>query len=252
MVAAIACLGWVGCYGSTEPATDVERDQATLNARGTANNGPATSVFEYWPTGRQDVTRRTRRLAWPAGASGPIASTVTPLRPGTPYSFRLCGADEGQSDICAQTRSFTTSESSEDLVSGGYQRPGGLGATVDAASGPTGENPRGSVSSSSTGGPTGRFTFTGNVSCLKVDGHRAVVGAEGTIQPEGAPGSLPATSLLTVEDGVFHDPDTVGESVAYTTSLPPPPPDCDNASFDGNQTLGPGDGDLMVFDAEGD
>jgi hypothetical protein len=229
----------------------VQRDRATLNARGTANNGPATSVFEYWPTGRQDVTRRTRRLAWPAGASGPIVFTVTPLRPGTPYSFRLCGADKGQTDVCAQTRSFTTSASSEDLVSGSYERPGGLGGTVDAASRPSGENPRGSVSSSSTGGPTGRFTFSGNVSCLKVVGHRGVVGAEGSIQPAGAPGSLPATSLLTVDDGVVDDPDTVGESVSYTTSLPPPPPDCDNASFAGNQALGADDGDLMVFDAAG-
>ena len=68
---AMAGLALVGCYGSTEPATEVERDSARLNARGTANNGPASSVFEYWPAGRQDAARQTRRLNWPGGASGP-------------------------------------------------------------------------------------------------------------------------------------------------------------------------------------
>lgn len=31
------------CYGSTEPATGVAEDSATLRARGTADQGPATS-----------------------------------------------------------------------------------------------------------------------------------------------------------------------------------------------------------------
>jgi hypothetical protein len=49
-VALVGVLGVCGCYGSTEPATNVTFDAAQLNARGTANNGPASSYFEYWPT----------------------------------------------------------------------------------------------------------------------------------------------------------------------------------------------------------
>ena len=185
---AMAGLALVGCYGSTEPATEVERDSARLNARGTANNGPASSLFEYWPAGRQDATRRTRRLNWPGGVSGPIALTVSALRPSTAYSFRLCGADQGESDVCAQTRSLTTRASTDDLVKGAYFRADGTGATIDAESGAGGENPDGSVSSSSVGGPTGRFTFSGSVSCVVVTGRRGVVGAVGSIDTSGRAG----------------------------------------------------------------
>ena len=103
--------------------------------------------------------------------------------------------------------------------------------------------------SSSFGGPTGRFTFSGSVSCVVVTGRRGVVGAVGSIDPAGAPGSLPAASLLTVEDGDPNELDTVHEVVSYTSQLPPPPPDCDLASFDDNQAIDRNDGDLMVFDA---
>ncbi len=45
-----AALALAGCYGSTEPATQIDFDQATLNAHGTANAGDAHVYFEYWQT----------------------------------------------------------------------------------------------------------------------------------------------------------------------------------------------------------
>jgi hypothetical protein len=38
---------FAGCHGSTEPATDVGIDRATLNAHGPAGNGTAHARFEY-------------------------------------------------------------------------------------------------------------------------------------------------------------------------------------------------------------
>ena len=35
-----ALLAVSGCYGSTEPATDIAFDHATLNGRGTTDNPP--------------------------------------------------------------------------------------------------------------------------------------------------------------------------------------------------------------------
>ena len=45
-----AALALAGCYGSTEPATQIDFDQATLNAHGTANAGDAHVYFQYWQT----------------------------------------------------------------------------------------------------------------------------------------------------------------------------------------------------------
>ncbi len=42
----VAAITLAGCYGSTEPATDVRPNSAVLQARGTANDGPAFSYFE--------------------------------------------------------------------------------------------------------------------------------------------------------------------------------------------------------------
>jgi hypothetical protein len=58
-MAVVAGLALTGCYGSTEPATEVTADTARLNARGTANNGPATSFFEIWPTNAPSA-----KLSW--------------------------------------------------------------------------------------------------------------------------------------------------------------------------------------------
>ncbi len=62
-VLALCVLVLGGCYGSTEPATNIGEDSATLRAQGTANNGPATSYFEYWAAEEPFTTRWGRETS---------------------------------------------------------------------------------------------------------------------------------------------------------------------------------------------
>ena len=115
-----------GCYGSTEPATNIGEDSATLRGQGTANNGPASSYFEY-STKREPLPGqarpRTPTRSWPAGASGPISERVSDLLVASRYSFRLCGADRGATPVCAQTRTLTTPTPTGDYVKGSFSGP---------------------------------------------------------------------------------------------------------------------------------
>lgn len=254
--AAGAVLGGLvltGCYGSTEPATNVESKRATLNARGTANNGPATSFFEYWPTGAQDLTRRTTSRTWPAGASGAFSETVERLAASTAYSFRVCGRDEqaeGEA-VCAQTRTLTTRPPVEDALHGSYFHPPTTGLRVDVASGPSGDGPHGSVryTSGSAFGPY--VEFEGFVTCLAVDGDRAAIGAVGREFRTGIPngGERPATAIVTVVDGRVAANDTHGPHGLGTAQPGSTPPDCTTASFASQQQVPRQEGDFIVDDA---
>jgi hypothetical protein len=62
-----------GCYGSTEPATDIGPESAKLNARGTANNGPAHGGFEYWLT-NATASANARRKPSPQVPAAPSPS----------------------------------------------------------------------------------------------------------------------------------------------------------------------------------
>ena len=232
--ALLVSLALAGCVGSTEPATDVQAKQATLNARGTANNGPATSFFEYWPTGAPDLARRTDGQRWPAGASGAFSETARRLAADQPYSFRACGRDEqAQGDpICAGTRTFTTRPATEDAVHGSYFHPGSTGLSVNATSGPSGEQPRGSVSYTATNSG-GYVNFQGFATCLAVDGERAAIGAVGREFRTGIPdyGTRDANVLITIEDGGGTAPDTHGPHYLGTAQPGLTPPDCGAASF---------------------
>lgn len=229
LVGVAATLG--GCYGSTEPATDVGSGSARLNAQGTANDGPAYSYFEYdtaLPTG----VSRTRLRAWPAGASGRVSEVVGGLREATAYAYRVCGGDQGEPPACAQYRFFTTrGPDGKDSVKGwwrytvqGVSNPEGQ---IDAVSGPSGENPSGSLSHYRTEQFEGALypvRFTGFVTCVAVDGSRATVGAVGTEHFGRTDTTRRATSLFTVEDlnGTFEDQDRLrAETAAGTT-----PPSC--------------------------
>jgi hypothetical protein len=250
----VASLALTGCVGSTEPVTSVEPKRATLNARGTANNGPATSFFEYWLTGSTDGVVRTRFRSWPAGASGAFSETVERLAAGSSYSFRVCGRDdqaEGEEYACAQTRTFTTRPPVEDAAHGAYFHPPSTGLRIDAASGPSGERPRGSVhySSGSSFGPF--VSFDGFVTCLAVNGDRAAIGAVGREFRTGIPdsGERPATALVTIVDGRATASDTHGPHWLGTAQPGSTPPDCATASFASQQQVHPSEGGFIVDDA---
>ena len=177
-------LAFAGCYGSTEPATDVQQDSARLNARGTANNGPAVSHFEYSPTNGTGFTRSTDQRSWPAGASGAFSDTVTGLLPATPYEFSLCGRDSSSaSTVCGQKRTFTTVKPPGDGVEAIFWAspppPRVAQVTVSARSGPAGQQPSGTIHTPE---------FVGFVTCLRVVGDRAAVVSVGQDSTQNDPG----------------------------------------------------------------
>jgi hypothetical protein len=223
----LACIAWGGCYASTEPATEVGQSSARLHAHGTANNGEAQSYFEYWPTGSPALSTTSAPLRWPAGASGPFSRRAEGLYPATSYSFRVCGRDlSGANFICAQTRTFTTAAASKDEVWGGWFASPSFNGTIRAKAGPSGAGPSGYVSTSG---------FTGFVTCLDVDGDRAVVGAVGET----------SSMIMTVIDGGPSGSDSARVAVSPLASPPP----CGLASFGNEVPIGPNEGGLIVIDA---
>jgi hypothetical protein len=214
-----------GCYASTEPATDVGPETATLRAQGTANNGPARTSFEYWLTGTSESHLTTTARNWPAGASGPFTEKVSGLAAGSEYNFRVCGSDQGGS-ACAQTRTFTTKPAVEDGVVGSV--PAGCcgKVVVDAHSTAAGANPRGLIRSYYLNGFNGS-DFVGQVTCMVVEGRRAAVGAVGQTTFEDGSGPADGTRLFTVVDGHL-EVDTIHMVATGGTT----PPDCANASFE--------------------
>ena len=232
----MAGIALTGCYGSTEPATDLRSNGATLNAKGTTQESSARSWFEYWPTSTPSAKVQTAEKNWPAGVSGPVAQQVRRLRRQTQYSFRFCGSDitdEGYGPTaCAQTRTFTTPNGdSADAVYGelrfGGERP--TGYFVDASSGPQGQSPKGEVYS------IGLDTnFRGQVTCLLVSGNRATVGALGQLKtdpPDGNPDG-PGSVVITIEA-----PNAAGQNTAINPvqRRGSTAPSCAGASFANQQ-----------------
>jgi hypothetical protein len=192
-----------GCYGSTEPATKITFDSATLNARGAANHGQAESWFELWTTGSTGTHLQVGRQTWPAGVSGPFSyDTQSILVPNTGYSFRACGKDVGGDPACAQTRSFTTLDG--DTASGTFLDADAThGVQFDAWSGPHGERVAGSALYKAFSS-----YHRADVDCLRVSGNRAIVGTN--------------LGLFVVTDG---DPDTYSAPKSGST------PNCADATF---------------------
>jgi hypothetical protein len=233
LLGAVIVLSVSGCYGSTEPASDIAFDHATLNGRGTTNNGPADVRFELWTTALPSERGTTLTKTIPGGVTGPFAQPNSPfgpyaLVPDTQYSFRLCGRDQGaQNEVCAQTRTFRTLKPSGDLLRGFFALQfTGIGHTGNVQA----------ESDRAGGGASGRLqlpgdlgnTFSGDVTCLSVHGHDAAVGALGKTED-----GTPASGLLQVRDDptpgfVNASADQVQLSVTPNGGAP----NCASASFD--------------------
>jgi hypothetical protein len=242
-----ATMALAGCYASTEPATDVGPESAKLNARGTANHGPASSYFEYWLTGSSQAHDTVPAGSWPAGASGPFSKTVTRLSADADYSFRVCGSDQdAQENSCAQTRAFKTPPAVEDSVKGGYFHACCASLNVNATSGPSGDNAHGSMALGEFPAFSPGREFTGFVTCLIVDGRSAAVGAVGQWREYGTqnldpyPGSL----LVGIVDGHLGV-DKLGQRSQGPAS---PAPDCASETFQG--LFGSDENNFVVNDAQ--
>jgi hypothetical protein len=211
-------LALSACYGSTEPATDVGEDGATLWARGTADKGPVTTWFEYWADGDPlpgGTRPRTPGRSFPGGVAGPLSEDVKDLLVASEYSFRLCGSDQGGT-ACAQTRTFSTPAPDGDYVKGSFAGvdpvTGQIPYTVrfNARSGPGGEDARGTV----------RFTSpvqnrTDTVVCLRVNDIFATIG---TVTSSG-------TGLL------YAVREQREEAPGWATAPTGNPPDCGGGNF---------------------
>ena len=238
-----AAVALAGCYASTEPATEIGPESATLNGRGTADDGPAISHFEYWLTGRSGTPLRVGGTGWPAGSSGPFSARASHLAASSAYSFRVCGQDGNDfQQTCAQTRTFTTKGPVEDSVYGAWSLGCCASFGIDARSGPAGENPGGHMRLVDYVPENGHtIVFTGIVTCLVVDGSTATVGALGDRKESPPDTTTQAALLVQVVDGrlqadQYSDNHLVGGN------------DCANPDFSRHFTFGL-DTDLIVNDA---
>jgi hypothetical protein len=151
--------------------------------------------------------------------------------------FRLCGSDDsGGPTACAQTRQFTTSAPVQDSLVGYWVPSPHFEGSVNAHSGPAGQNPQGTLAA--------RYTFDafrGDVTCLKVSGNTATVGGVGYSMDATEPNE---TMLLTVVDGgPSTGSDTISLAITPGTSRPP---SCANPLSGGTD---PGATYLVVNDA---
>jgi hypothetical protein len=179
----------------------------------------------------------TAHLRWPANASGPFSQTVNNLSADTEYSFRVCGQQlNGSGLACAQTRTFTTEPAVEDSARASWWSGCCESFQVDARSGPGGQNAHGSLSWELGTSSLTQETFEGAVTCLEVDGRRAVVGAVGewtvfwpTVTTK--PGSMLALVVdgVTLADRFATNPPSEGSA----------PPGCEAAQFGPGQTADP-------------
>jgi hypothetical protein len=170
LLALLAAALLVGCYGSTEPATDIGVDTAKLHAWGDTERSATTSWFQFSPSNIAGVGTTPERN-WPAGVRGPLTESVTGLTPATVYSYRLCGITTGRSVVCAQTRTFRTLDG--DYVKANLLPPGGGDySRLFAVSGPHGEAPHGFLAFPPEVDPP----ESEDVVCVSVHGDEAVIG----------------------------------------------------------------------------
>ncbi len=236
LLGAGSCLALAGCYAQTDQPTQVTSTSAQLNAVGRTDSSPAHYYFQYSTSasalgtgfGLQTPTRTAPANVPGHGSNVSFGETVGSLSPGTVYYDRVCGGDQQVApDACAGTGMFfTVPSAAQTYVTGTYiyNRTGG---SVHAASGPNGRAVEGYVNSSDA---TTNFNFSGNVTCLLVNGNQAAVGAVGTATSYANPGfyDQPYTELRTF----VRDPSTGTITVGPEQNVPgSTPPDCSSASY---------------------
>jgi hypothetical protein len=156
----------------------------------------------------------------------------------------VCGWNEDEAATpCAQTQSFTTGKPVEDSATGSWFTGTAADGSVDARSGPAGQNPHGDVWKIDRRIPT---VFHGFVTCLVVHGNRAAVGAVGHESNDPVAGTQhPATLLVTIEDNGASGSDTWHDVLQQGST----PPACAGASFANQMSLSYSLNEIVVNDA---
>ena len=230
--------GLSGCFLDPEVASNVGHRSARLNARGQTGDAPGWFHFQYARRERQLGTAKGRVTPErgpippetpPGGQGAGVSETVTGLLPGRVYVFRVCGRQGAMTvSVCAPIRSFFTRPSNrQNWVSGAFQDSFLLSfLRFDAAVSRFGRHADGLLFDLIDRAQD----FEGRVTCLRLDGGRATIGAVGAYDADtfDSEPPVPATELITVVDDPAGD---VVRRVARADGTAPP--DCGAGTFTG-------------------
>lgn len=245
--------------GVTLPASDITDHGARLTGevRNTIT-GPTEYWFEYGPTTVYGASTPHRSLDVSDTTIGyPVSEDVIGLAVGTLHHYRVCALATDGKGVCGADRTFTTT-GDRDSVTGtatvfsithlGYA----IGGSFSASSDPDGGHPAGTASTS-PGVFYFRFTDSGPVTCLHVEGNRATIGFVSDPARFGLPSEiLPVFVLAYVEDN-GPTGDRFGMSTRPSPIACPAPTAADFADFSvpGFDPIPPvvTSGDFVVHDA---
>ena len=166
---AILLCSLAGCsVGFRAAPSGITTHGAVLNGGvATTSPGPVTYTFELGPAGGALQPRTSRFLTFDEPGTAPVSENVEGLEPGRTYRYRICA------DYCSPTREFTTGEPlGKDYAIGSFFGVG-VQFIIEATSDPGGANPEGDIVADQ--GRLGQLR--GEVTCLKVSGNRATIGA---------------------------------------------------------------------------
>jgi hypothetical protein len=237
--ALVIAIGIGGCaVGDPRPATQVSDTEATLNADiYSSRTGDTTYFWRYGETTAYGSETSHERVSIFDDQPHPVAKRIGALTPGTTYHTQVCAQDEEAPArlVCSGDRTFQTQLL--DRVNGNATR-GTASWSIDAWSGPSGENASGNVGFFDM--VAGRFG-QGTVGCLKVRGNTAVVGYTGQEFTGAGPGPRVTVYARIVDSGTPHE-DTVDYQQGELTDSP----DCD--LYEPSETAFTGD--FTVTDAQ--
>jgi hypothetical protein len=151
-----------------KPPSEVTETSGTINGMvWTTDGGEVAYWVEYGTTTAydQETTHETAQVAedTPHDVSIPLSG----LTPSTTWHYRLC-AEDAQAGTCSKDATLFTGDS----VNGTAQSAGGLPFRFNAHSGPSGEDPGGTIELLNEDGSS---AISASVVCLAVDGNRATI-----------------------------------------------------------------------------
>jgi hypothetical protein len=223
--------------GVRQSASDITTTSATLNGKVlSTTGGPGSWYIEYGPPTARTERTPTRTIDFAVGQVEPVSEPVDGLEPGTTYHFAVCAEDSENpgEPFCSPDQTFTTAPSKDSVVGtatlnvGVPQHPLLLTYEFNAFSGPSGEDPTGTIQVAD---------FTLDVVCLAVSGTRAVVGAHEVVNN--------LDIYYVINDGAV-DADALGQTV------PPggqPADDCANVIQEDITLESVFESDVVVTDA---
>jgi hypothetical protein len=238
-----------GCaVGNPKPATQVSDTGATLNADIYSSfAGDTTYFWCYGETTACESETPHRTIPIADDQPHPVSEPIGGLTPGTTYHTQVCAQDDQEDPprfVCSKDHTFETLLLDR---AKGSASDGTLSVSIDASSGPSGEDPSGPVSGG--GFIDGHFVFfEGTVGCLEVDGNTAIVGYTGEQTIDGLPAGSRMTFYARIVDSGSADQDRTPDedTLDQLPGVHTESPDCDLYQPGGQQLTG----NFTVTDAQ--